>query len=154
MPPCGGRETGNRGAMNCAAAGKCPERREIAPAESVFAPLIPDLRRLADAYRVNTSEVDAELLELFLQQLRLVVSALGKAVAARDETGVRQAAHSLQGMGGTIGAPELSVVGAELSSAARRADFDRCACLLAAIGKWMQQSATGAPGGGRNDETH
>ena len=117
-----------------------PERREIAPAEPVFAPLIPGLRRLADAYRVNTSEVDAEILDLFVEQLRLVIAALVEAVSARNWNGVRQGAHSLQGMGGTIGAPELSVVGVELSAAAKRGDFDRCTRLLAAIQKWMQQS--------------
>ena len=118
----------------------CPERRGIAPAEPVFAPLIPDLRRLADAYRVNTSEVDAEILDLFVAQLRLAVAALTEAVAARDGNGVRLGAHSLRGMGGTIGAPEISVVGAELGAAAQREDFERCASLLAAMQEWMRQS--------------
>ena len=120
-------------------AGGAPAPPPLPSAEAVFAPLIPELRRLADGYRVNTSEVDAELLDLFIQHLRLVAAALAQAVAARDGKGVRQGAHSLQGMGGTIGAPELSVVGVELSAAVRREDFDRCAGLLTAIREWLRQ---------------
>jgi len=115
-------------------------RLKIAPAEPFFASLIPGLRCLADAYRVNTSEVDAEILDLFVEQLRLVVAALEEAVAARDWDRVRQGALSLQGMGGTIGAPEISVVGVEFSAAAKREDCDRCARLLAAIQEWMRPS--------------
>jgi HPt (histidine-containing phosphotransfer) domain-containing protein len=126
-------------------AGGEPVRRTLAPAEPVFAPLIPDLRRMADTFRVNTSEVDAEIMELFVEQLGLTVSDLVRAVAARDAAGVRQGAHSLQGMGGTVGAPEVSVAGVELGAAARRDDFDRCARLLAALQEWVRQSeATGS----------
>ena len=110
----------------------------LAPAEPVFAPLIPELRRLANAYRVNTSEVDAELLLLFIEQLRQVVAGLTGAMAARDEAGVRKGAHSLLGMGGTIGAPELSVVGGEMRAAVMRGDFGRCELLLHAMQTWMR----------------
>ena len=118
----------------------------VAPAAPLFAPLIPDLRRLAEAYRVDTCEVDAELRVLFLQQMQVAVTALAKAVAIRDGDGVRQSAHSLRGMGGTIGAPEISVVGVELSAASRRDDFERCACLLVATREWLRQSGSGGSG--------
>ena len=123
-----------------ASEGRGAVRREIAPAEPFFAPLIPGLRRLANAYRVSTSEVDAEILDLFVEQLKLVVAALAAAVADRDWNGVRMCAHSLQGMGGTVGAPEISVAGVELSAAAKREEFERCARLLAAIQEWMRLS--------------
>ena len=120
--------------------------RQAALAEALFAPLVPDLRRLAEGYRVNTSEVDAELLEIFFQQLRLVVDALQPAVAGREVAVIRQGAHSLQGMGGTIGVPELSVVGAELSAAAQCAAFDRCRHLVAAVVEWMRRADPAASG--------
>ncbi|MFZ4395436.1 MAG: Hpt domain-containing protein [Kiritimatiellia bacterium] len=123
-------------------------RREFAPADAVFAALIPGLADLANAYRVNTSEVEAEILELFVAQLRVVAAALAVAVAAQDVKGVCQGAHSLHGMGGTIGVPELSVVGVELGAAARREDFVRCTRLFVAIEFWMRQSGIGHAGGG------
>jgi HPt (histidine-containing phosphotransfer) domain-containing protein len=115
----------------------------LAPAEPLFAPLIPGLQHLADAYRVSLDEVDDEILQLFLAQLHQVVPALSQAVVARDEPMIRQAAHSLQGMGGTIGVPELSVVGMELSAAACRADFPRCQALLQALLHWLRQTNPG-----------
>jgi len=135
--------------MNAGAAGSggTAQPRSIPPAEPVFADLIPGLRRLADAYRVNTSEVDAEILELFVAEIRKVVTALQQAVAARDWAGIRWGAHSLQGMGGTIGAPELSVVGVELSSAAKREDAARCASLLVGLQEWMRRMASDGTGG-------
>lgn len=119
------------------------------PAEPIFAPLIPGLQQLADAYRVSTSEVDDEILQLFLDQLHLVVPALSEGVAARDEQQIRQAAHSLQGMGGTIGVPELSVVGLEISAAAQRADFPRCQTLLQALLRWLRQADPSQPDRGQ-----
>jgi len=126
----------DRASNECEASASC----EFVPAEPFFAPLISGLQHLAEAYRVNTSEVDAELLELFVIQLRQIVSALEKSVPARDMSAIRQGAHSLQGMGGTIGTPEISVVGVEFSAAAQREDFARCAALLAATKEWMSQS--------------
>ncbi len=114
--------------------------RQMALAELLFAPLIPDLQRQTEGFRVNTDEVDAELLEIFFQQLRMVVVSLRQAMAARDGNGLRQGAHSLQGMGGTIGAPELSVVGVELRSAARQENFEHCDRLLVAIEEWLRQT--------------
>jgi HPt (histidine-containing phosphotransfer) domain-containing protein len=115
----------------------------LAPAAPIFAPLIPGLQHLAESYRVNMDEVDDEILQLFLAQLHQVVPALSQAVAARDEQKIRQAAHSLLGMGGTIGVPELSVVGLELGAAARRADFARCQALLQALLPWLHPANPG-----------
>ena len=118
----------------------------LAPAEPVFAPLIPELRRLANAYRVSTSEVDAELLLLFVEQLQQVVAGLTRAMTARDEAGLRKGAHSLLGMGGTIGVPELSVVGGEMRAAVIQCDFGRCEDLLRALQVWMRLLETGVKG--------
>lgn len=124
---------------------ECPARKGLVPAEAVFAAWIPDLPHRTDAFRVNTSEVDDEILALFFEQLAQNVSALAHAIAHRDTEGVRENAHSLQGTGGTVGAPELSVVGVELSAAARRGDFDRCAGLLGALHAWLRRQGRQTP---------
>ncbi len=130
-----------------AGSGRTAQPRSIPPAEPVFEEMIPGLRRLADAYRVNTAEVDAEILELFVAEIRRVVTALQQAVVARDWAGIRWGAHSLQGMGGTIGAPELSVVGVEMSSAAKREDAARCTSLLGGLQEWMRRMEPAETGG-------
>ena len=130
-----------------AGSGEAAQPRLIPSAEPVFEEMIPGLRRLADAYRVNTSEVDAEILELFVAEIRKVAASLQQAVAAKDWGGIRWGAHSLQGMGGTIGAPELSVVGVEMSSAAKREDAARCASLLGGLQEWMRRMEPDGTGG-------
>ena len=67
-----------------AGSGEAAQPRLIPSAEPVFEEMIPGLRRLADAYRVNTSEVDAEILELFVAEIRKVAASLQQAVAAKD----------------------------------------------------------------------
>lgn len=121
----------------------------IAPLGPVFEALIPDLARRANEFRVDTSEVDEELIALFLDQMRKVVGEIAGAASARSVEVLRQGGHSLQGIGGTIGLPELSVVGVELGAAARRADFERGAALASALTQWMSaQAGAGRPGEG------
>jgi HPt (histidine-containing phosphotransfer) domain-containing protein len=87
--------------------------------------LVPDIRDRLAPYQVDTSAVDAEVLAFLVEQLREIMAGLSVAVAG-DEMGVRHAAHSLMGIGGTAGFPSLSVAGEELSRAAKAGDFQRC----------------------------
>jgi len=121
------------------------DRTWIVSGEHLFASLIPGLQQQADAYRVTTSEIDEEIIALFFNQLIEMTSALVVAVANRDINEVRICAHTLQGTGGTIGAPELSVVGVELSTAAKQGDFDRCSALLAALKQWISLQGLSVP---------
>lgn len=121
-----------------------PEPREISspealiPSGTLFETLIPDVHARAEAFRVNTSEIDGEILSIFFEQLAELVASLRHAIPDREEGTIREGAHALQGTGGTIGAPELSVVGVDLSAAARQGDFARCAGLLASLEEWMR----------------
>ena len=128
------------------AAGRSPHENgrplvmEVPPAadaRTLFAPLIPDLARRTGTFCVNPMELDPEILELFGQQVEEIVHELPAAVRAANETEVRRHAHSLTGMGGTVGEPEISVVGEELSAAAKAGDFARCGQLVAALQQWI-----------------
>ena len=111
----------------------------LPPAEvrELFAALIPDLERRVAPFHVGPGEMDAEILALFGAQMAEIVRDLPSAIRAANETEVRRFAHSLTGMGGTVGEAEISVVGEELSSAAKAGDFARCGRLAAALQQWL-----------------
>jgi HPt (histidine-containing phosphotransfer) domain-containing protein len=102
-----------------------------------FQDLIPDLTTRADAFRTSSDGLGDELMRLFAEQMRIIIGALHAAIATGDEEGIRAQGHSLLGMGGTAGAPEISVVGEELSRAAKRGDMDRCGELTTRLDSWQ-----------------
>ena len=106
-----------------------------------FQDLIPELVARSEAFRISTDAVDEEALCLFADEIRLAIRGLSAAIADRDGDGIRRQAHSLQGMGGTAGSPEISVVGEELSRCARQNDFGRCAELTTRLDGWQMQWA-------------
>lgn len=112
-------------------------------------PLIPDLAARSEAYRTDFGGMGDGLLHAFLQQIDLAAQGIGKAIAQADELGIRRHAHTLQGMGGTVGLPEISVLGDILGTAARAGDFAHCRALLHALIGWRDTSQ--APSGGRPD---
>ena len=102
-------------------------------------PLLPDLAVQASAYCVDTSEVDDEIRVLFREQLGVMAIALPQAIAASDWAAIRRHAHSLQGMGGAVGFPDLSVAGCALSAAAHASDLGRCGQLAEVLTNWARE---------------
>lgn len=76
-------------------------------------------------------------MRVFAEQMRLIIRALHGAVEANDTDGIRRQAHSLHGMGGTVGFSEISVVGEELSRLAKRGDFEHCRHLIERLDRWQ-----------------
>jgi len=107
-----------------------------------FGDQIPDLEGRAALFLTDLNVVDEELLELFATEIDGAVTGLFTAVDEKDVAAIREYAHTLQGMGGTVGAPEISVLGDELSLRARAADFSRCRHLLAAFQGWRTEWIT------------
>ncbi len=102
-----------------------------------FLDLIPDMVLRAESFRTSWDVTDKEIMLAFAEQMRLITRALLEAVKTSDADRIRRQAHSLQGMGGTVGAPEISVVGEELSALAKRGDFERCRHLIARLDRWQ-----------------
>ena len=94
-----------------------------------FSDLIPDLSQRRQQFRVPDEYVDDDIRDAFNRQMEIVEDALLTAVVSDDADGIRRQAHSLQGMGGAAGFPEISVVGVELSHAAKNNNFTRCKAL-------------------------
>lgn len=98
---------------------------------------VPDIDTRKEPFIVDTSEVDDELLEIFFEQMDINVNAMKE---ARANTNMKQAAaeaHSIKGMGGTIGIPELSVLAAELELAAKADDMERFDGLMVALDNYF-----------------
>jgi len=111
-------------------------RVAAAAARDLFIGLLPDIVERADEFRVDTDVIDAEILDLFTEKMRVTAITLAAACARHDEQAIRDKGHSLEGMGGTMGFAEISVVGRELSRAARAQEWDRCAALAERLSRW------------------
>ena len=99
--------------------------------------LIPDLAARLDQFVVSTEELDDELVEVFCDEIKRLTGELQEGFAQNDAEIVRMAAHSLKGMGGTMGLPEISVLGLEIEN---RVKDDRLADtkpLINALAEWL-----------------
>ena len=76
--------------------------------------LIPDLSARMDPFIVDTEELDDELIEVFIEEIERLTGELQEGLAKKDDEIIRMAAHSIKGMGGTMGLPEISVLGLEI----------------------------------------
>lgn len=63
---------------------------------------------------------------LFREHISALVASIVSAAGRESAPDVRRDAHSLLGMGGTIGVPSLSVVAEDLSSCAKQGDYRGC----------------------------
>jgi len=106
-------------------------------ARLIFQELISDLVARCREDTRDTSEMDEELMAIFNDHLSTIIPALLLAASARSESDIRSHAHSLVGMGGTVGVPTLSVVGRELGAAAKQGDYSRCMVLAEGLNTWL-----------------
>lgn len=102
------------------------------------AELIPGLEAKKGPYLVETDEVDDELIEVFIAELKRLSGELSEGLASDDLAMVRMAAHSIKGMGGTIGLPEISVLGLEVENCAKEERLPDAAPLVAGLAEWMK----------------
>lgn len=61
---------------------------------------------------------------------------LQEGLDSSDNEKIRVAAHSIKGMGGTMGLPEISVLAQEIELTLRAGDAERCAALCKALIGW------------------
>jgi HPt (histidine-containing phosphotransfer) domain-containing protein len=102
------------------------------------AELIPDLAARLDPYIVDTDEIDDELVEVFMDEIRRLTGELQAGIAHGDGDGIRMAAHSIKGMGGTMGLPEISVLGLEIENIAKEDRLADIGPLVDALADWLR----------------
>lgn len=101
------------------------------------ADLIPGLSGELDPFIVATDEVDDELVEVFIEELKRLTGELQEGMENRDPAMIRMAAHSIKGMGGTIGLPEISVLGLTIENAAKADQLQDARPLVDALANWL-----------------
>ena len=101
------------------------------------ADLIPDLTARLDPFIVDTEEVDDELVEVFFDEIRRLADELQSGLSRNDAEMLRIAAHSIKGMGGTVGLPEISVLGLEIENMAKESRLDDARPLADALSSWL-----------------
>lgn len=102
------------------------------------AELIPDLAARLDPFVVDTDELDDELVEVFIAELHRLTGELQAGLAHDDSEAIRMAAHSIKGMGGTMGLPEISVLGLEIENIAKEERLDDARPLVDALAGWLK----------------
>jgi HPt (histidine-containing phosphotransfer) domain-containing protein len=102
------------------------------------AELIPSLDARKVQFMVDTEEVDDELVEVFIDELVRLTGELMQGVAEQRMEMVRMAAHSIKGMGGTIGLPEISVLGLEIENTVKEERISDATLLIEGLAKWMK----------------
>lgn len=99
--------------------------------------LIPDVEAKATPFIVDTDEVDDELVEVFVDEIRRLAGELQDGLGQGDDEMIRAAAHSIKGMGGTVGLPEISVVGLEIENLAKEERLADTGKLIEALAGWL-----------------
>lgn len=100
--------------------------------------LVPDLDGRISQFEVETFEMDQELISAFCEELERVGSDLQAGLDESDDEKIRVAAHSIKGMGGTMGLPEISVLAQEIELTVRSGDQERSRMLCSALVKWSR----------------
>lgn len=98
--------------------------------------LIPEMDSLLDQFVVDTDEVDDELIEVFIEEISRLTGELQAGVEQGDLEMVRMAAHSIKGMGGSMGLPEISVLGLEVENIAKEERLSDARPLIDALALW------------------
>ncbi len=101
------------------------------------AELIPDLAARLDPFVVDTDELDDELVEVFVDEIQRLTGELQEGLVQNDAEVLRMAAHSIKGMGGTMGLPEISVLGLEIENRAKEDRLAETQPLIDGLALWM-----------------
>ncbi|NKB24565.1 MAG: hypothetical protein GKR87_09380 [Kiritimatiellae bacterium] len=90
-----------------------------------------------DAYQVGSLDlIDDELFEVFASEAELKAESLNSAMVSRNLNQIAEDAHSIRGIGGAMGFPEISVLAEKLELASKEAGLDRCVELVQTFGSW------------------
>lgn len=98
--------------------------------------LVPDLDGRISQFEVETFEMDDELIAAFCEELDRMSGDLRAGLNASDSDKIRVAAHSIKGMGGTMGLPEISVLAQEIELMVKAGNAERIASLCHALIDW------------------
>lgn len=98
--------------------------------------IVPDVDSRMGQFQTEEFEVDDELISAFCEELERLTGDLKTGFDTGDFELTRKSAHSLKGMCGTMGFPEISVLSQEIEITLRAGRMERCAQLGRALLDW------------------
>jgi len=101
------------------------------------AEVVPDLAVRLDPFVVDTEDVDDELIEVFIDEIKRLSGELSDGLDRNDDEMIRMAAHSIKGMGGTMGLPEISVLGLEIENRVKTERLADTRPLVDSLAAWL-----------------
>jgi HPt (histidine-containing phosphotransfer) domain-containing protein len=115
----------------------------IARAIEMVRKQVPDLDGRISQFEVETFEMDDELVSAFCEELERMSADMQTGLDTSVNEMVRVAAHSIKGMGGTMGLPEISVLAQEIELTLRAGKMERCTVLCNELIKWAREFVAG-----------
>ena len=100
---------------------------------------VPDLDEKISQFEVGEIEIDDELIEAFCEELDRLSGDLQAGLDASDDEQMRLAVHSVKGMGGTMGLPEISVLAREIELTIRAGERERSRTLSQVLIAWARE---------------
>jgi len=100
--------------------------------------LIPDLDDRIGRFEVEDFEMDDELIAAFCEELERLSGDLRSGLDTSDKRKTHVAAHSIKGMGGTMGLPEISVLAQEVELTHEAGQKERCEFLSNELIRWAR----------------
>lgn len=105
--------------------------------------LVPDLDERIGQFEVETFEMDDELMDAFFEEIERLTGDLQAGLDEFDEEKIRASAHSIKGMSGTMGLPEISVLAQEIEVTLRGGETERCRHLCTVLIGWARDFMAG-----------
>ncbi len=99
--------------------------------------VLPDLDQRVGPFTVLTAPADAAIRLSFHEYLAALLPPILAALPPLDLPAIARTAHSLKGMGGAVGYPEISVLGDALERAALAGQDARVRQLIEALAAWQ-----------------
>lgn len=107
--------------------------------------VIPDLGQRLGRFTVLQGPADHDLQVFFHEHVAGVITELQKAFAQDDLNAVYRHGHSLKGVSGSVGFPEISALGERLEEMARAGQGAEARLLVEALTRWLALAQEKAP---------
>ncbi len=99
---------------------------------------VPDLEGRIRQFEVEPFDLDDELIDAFHEELDRLTTDLQAGLDASNNEDARLAVHSIKGMSGTMGLPEISVLSQEIEITLRAEDLERTRQLSDVLIAWAR----------------
>ena len=98
---------------------------------------IPDLEERKKQFDISLDDpLEDDLIELFLEELLTLIFDLQDGILMMDSDAIREAAHSIKGMAGTMGLSDISVLAREIEILVGDDNLKKAKPMIDALADW------------------